>query len=250
MKITDNTILITGGATGIGFALAEMFANTGNKVIICGRRIVKLNEARDKISQLNIKVCDLSKEKERISLFEWINSKFHNINILINNAGVQRVINFKKVGANLFNNENEIETNLVAPLHLSALFIPLLISQKESAIINVSSGLGFVPLAFMPIYCATKAAIHSFSLSLRHQLKGTSTRVFEIIPPTVDTELDKGEREKREQRDRGIPPTVVAKETIKALENDEYEVAIGMARNLLLGSRNNPEFIFSTINKT
>lgn len=249
MKIKGNTILITGGATGIGFSLAEAFVNAGNGVIICGRRENKLKEAKDKLPQIHTRVCDLSKEKERKSLYDWVSSNFKDINILVNNAGIQRMVNLRKGTRDLFDGEDEIEINLTAPIHLSAYFIPLLLKRKEAAIVNISSGLGFVPIASMPVYCATKAAIHSFSLSLRHQLKDTSIKVFEIIPPIVDTELDKGARGERGQQDRGIPPSEVARATLKALENDEYELAVGMAENLRMGSRNNPEQTFQNINQ-
>ena len=121
--------------------------------------------------------------------------------------------------------------------------------QKEAAIVNVSSGLGFVPMAWFPVYCATKAAVHSFSLSLRHQLRNTSVKIFEIIPPMVDTELDKGARGGRGQQNRGIPPAEVAVATLKALENNEYEVAVGMADSLRMGARNNPEETFQNMNQ-
>lgn len=249
MKINGNTILITGGATGIGFELAQAFVKEGNDVIICGRRENKLKDAKSKLPQIHTRVCDLSKEKEREALYNWVKSDFRDINVLVNNAGIQRMIDFKKGISELSAGEDEIDINLKAPIHLSACFIPDLLKQKESAIINVSSGLGFVPIAFMPVYCATKAAIHSFSLSLRHQLRDTSIKVFEVIPPTVDTELDKGARDRRGQKDKGIPPVEVARATLKGLEKNEYEIAIGMAQNLLMGARNNPEQIFKMINQ-
>jgi uncharacterized oxidoreductase len=249
MKIRGNTILITGGATGIGFSLAEAFVISGNKVIICGRRKNKLEEAKEKLPQIHTKVCDLSKEGERGSLYDWISSNFKGANILVNNAGIQRTIDFKKGTDELFNGEDEIEINLKACIHLAAYFVPIFMKQKEAAIINVSSGLGFVPLAIMPVYCATKAAIHSFSLSLRHQLRNTSVKVFEVIPPIVDTELDKGARGQRGQEDRGIPPADVAKAVIDGLGKDEYEIAIGMAQNLRMGAKNNFEQIFKNMNR-
>ncbi len=249
MKLNGNTILITGGATGIGFELAQAFVKEGNDVIICGRREQKLKEAKSKLPQIHTRVCDLSKEKEREALYNWIKSNFKDLNILVNNAGIQRMIDFKKGISELSTGEDEIDINLKAHIHMSAYFIPDLLKRKESAIINVSSGLGFVPIAIMPVYCATKAAIHSFSLSIRHQLKDTSIKVFEVIPPTVDTELDKGARDVRGQVDRGIPPAEVAIETLKALEKNEYEIAIGMAQNLRMGARNNPEQIFQGINQ-
>lgn len=249
MNIGGNTILITGGATGIGFSLAEEFVKAGNEVIICGRRRNKLDEAKEKLPQIRTKVCDLSKEGERQSLYDWISSDFKDVNILVNNAGIQRMIDFKKGTEELFNGEDEIEINLKACIHLSAYFVPIFMKQKEAAIINVSSGLGFVPLAIMPVYCATKAAIHSFSLSLRHQLRNTSVKVFEVVPPTVDTELDKGARARRGQGDRGIPPAEVARAVIDGLGKDEYEIAVGMARNLLIGSKNNFDLIFQNMNR-
>lgn len=126
----------------------------------------------------------------------------------------------------------EIEINLSAPIVLSSYFIGHFKTMQESAIINISSGLAFSPLAVVPVYCATKAAIHSFSLSLRHQLKNTSIKVFEVVPPIVDTDLDKGARKKRGQKDRGILPEVVAEELIKGVEADEFEIVIGRAKNL------------------
>ena len=249
MKTKGNTILITGGATGIGFALAEILVNAGNKVIICGRRENKLMEAKHKLPQIEIKVCDVSKEKEREALFVWAKNNYTGLNVLINNAGIQRMVNLKKGTKELFNGENEIETNLVAPINLAAYFVPWFLKKKETAIINVSSGLGFVPIAAMPVYCATKAAIHSFTVSLRHQLKDTSIKVFEIVPPAVDTELGKGMTSDESQEYRGIPPSVVAEAAIKALAKNEYEIIVGEAKGLVAGARTNPEQVFQNINQ-
>jgi uncharacterized oxidoreductase len=243
MKVIENTILITGGVTGIGFSLTEHFLNAGNKVIICGRRETKLKEAKEKFPNLHFKTCDVSNPDDRKSLFNWISSNFKDFNILINNAGIQKATDLKK-GEEELKGEDEIDINLKAPIQLSALLIPLLLKKKEAAIINISSGLGFVPIASMPIYCATKTAIHSFSISMRYQLKDTSIKVFEIIPPTVDTELDKGRRTSY----RGINHSEVAKATLIAVEKDDFEVAVGEAENLRSGSRNNFEQFFSRMN--
>jgi uncharacterized oxidoreductase len=121
--------------------------------------------------------------------------------------------------------------------------------RDESAIMNVSSGLGFVPIASMPVYCATKAAVHSFSVSLRHQLKAGPIKVFEIIPPVVNTDLDKGAREGRGQTDRGIPPEEVARATLEGMEKDDFEIGVGMAQNIKIGSRENFEQIFARMNR-
>lgn len=245
MKISGNTILITGGATGIGYTLAEQFINAGNEVIICGRREDKLNEAKSKLPLIDTVICDVSDPVSRESLYNWAICKYPELNILINNAGIQRRINFKKGIDELRNNENEIDINLSSTIQLSAWFIPDFLKKKEAAIINISSGLGFIPIASMPVYCATKAAIHSFSITLRHQLKDTSIKIFEIIPPVVDTELDRGARG---PVNRGIDPKEVGVAALKAIENDEFECPIGMAQNLVQGAKTNFDQFFNNIN--
>ena len=249
MKTQGNTILITGGGTGIGFALADAFVKAGNKVIICGRREAVLKEAKEKLPQLNIKVCDVSVEQQRNALVTWISSNFRDLNMLINNAGIQRMIDFTSGASNRNPKEDEIDINFKAPVRLCELFAPLLMKQKQAAIVNVSSGLGFCPIAVMPVYCATKAAMHSFTVSLRHQLRNTSVKVFEIIPPMVDTDLDKGGRDERNQEERGIPPSEVAIRTMKGIVSDEYEIAIGEADGLKKGALNNPEELFQHMNQ-
>ena len=250
MKTSGNTILITGGATGIGLAMAESFLKSGNEVIICGRRRGKLNAARKRLPGLHVRVCDVSAEKDRKSLFAWVSRNFREINIIINNAGIQRPIDLSRGVADLNKKSNkpEIDINLTAPIYLSALFIPHLAKRKEAAIINISSGLAFVPLAIVPVYCATKAGLHSYTVSLRHQLSKTGRRVFEIIPPMVDTELDGGSRDGRAERYRGIRPEEVASAAIDGIGRDVYEIAIGMAEGLRAGSRSDPDGAFARMN--
>jgi uncharacterized oxidoreductase len=245
MKISGNTILITGGSTGIGFSLAEVFVKAENEVIICGRREEKLAQAKSKLPHLTTMVCDVSKPEERESLYNWAICKFPDLNILVNNAGIQRRINFIKGIEEVRNKEDEVDINLTATIELSAWFIPEFLKKKEAAIINVSSGLGFIPIALMPVYCATKAAIHSFSISLRHQLKDTSIKVFEIIPPIVDTDLDRGARG---PVNRGIKPDEVGVAALKGIEKDEYECVVGMAQNLVQGAKTNFDQIFNNMN--
>jgi uncharacterized oxidoreductase len=248
MRTKDNTILITGGATGIGFALAEAFVKAGNKVLICGRREAKLKEARGKLPQIQTIPCDLLKKEDRESFCDWVRDNHEDLNILVNNAGIQRAIDLRKGTAELFDGEDEVQINFAAPIHISTYFAPLLSKKKEAAIINVSSGLGFVPIAAMPVYCATKAGIHMFTISLRHQLKDTAVKVFEIVPPAVNTELGKDTTGESEQEYRGIPPSVVAAATMKALANDEYEVVVGEARDLVEGSRKDFSKSFQELN--
>ena len=248
MNIINNIVLITGGATGIGAAMAREFVEAGNTVITCGRRQEKLAEAKRNLPELQIKTCDVSKETERKLLVKWITDNFKGLNILINNAGIQRMIDFKMGIRDLAGGDDEVQTNLIAPIRLSAYFVPLLMKHKDSAIVNVSSGLAFVPIASMPVYCATKAAIHSFTMSLRHQLKGTSIKVFEVVPPMVNTELGKGSIEDDEEWKRGIPPAEVAKTVISYIKEDTYEIIVGEAEGLVNGSRTNPEEAFKNLN--
>jgi uncharacterized oxidoreductase len=247
MNISGNKILITGGATGIGFAMGEAFLKAGNKVLVCGRRKARLEEAAKKLSGLQIKQCDLSTKERRDAFCEWVKENYSGLNIVINNAGVQKDIDLKKGTVDLFAGEDEIQTNFAAPVHLSAYFAPLLSKQETGAIVNVSSGLGFVPIAFMPVYCATKAGLHSFTVSLRQQLKDTSVKVFEVVPPAVDTELGGGGGDS-EPKNRGIHPSQVAAAVLKGMQKDEFEIAVGEARGLVDGARNDFESTFQRLN--
>lgn len=249
MQTSGNTILITGGATGIGLALADAFLQEGNTVIICGRRESKLREAQAKHPGLHIRVCDVGNASDRTALFDWTISQFPGLNVLINNAGIQREIDFRRGVAALNDGDSEIAINFEGVVHLTALFVPHLMHRPVAAVMQVTSGLAFVPMALAPVYCATKAALHSFSLTLRHQLKNTSVRVFEIIPPIVDTDLDQGAREQRGQKERGIAPKVVAEQTLKGMEADEFEIAVSRAKVLRIGSRLAPKRFFGLINR-
>jgi uncharacterized oxidoreductase len=157
--------------------------------------------------------------------------RFPKLNVLVNNAGVQRAIDFLHGPRDLPLADEELATNLAGPIHLSALLIPHLRRRRDAAIVNISSGLGFTPLAAVPVYCATKAAVHAFSLSLRYQLKQTRVRVFEVAPPIVPTELS-GDRERPDEAEFTMSPQAVAKGIVAALERDRYEVALGAAANL------------------
>jgi uncharacterized oxidoreductase len=249
MNINNQTILITGGATGIGFELAKQLISLGNTVIVCGRRAQKLEEAKSQLPSLVVHQCDLADVEARRTLFEFCVQQYPTINILINNAGIQREIDFKKGETEFLDGDNETEINLEATFHLTALFTPHLLKQNESAIVNVSSGLSLVPLVIVPVYSATKAALHSFSISLRKQLENTSVKVFEIIPPIVDTDLDRGARDQRGQTDKGISAATVAQESLKALRKDQFEIPIGMVKILKIASRISPKLFLKIINK-
>nr|WP_068890897.1 SDR family NAD(P)-dependent oxidoreductase [Pedobacter panaciterrae] len=185
MKLSNNKILITGGASGIGLGLAERFIKENNTVIICGRRGAALKEIADRFPSIITKACDLSIEADRIDLYNWIAENHNDLNVLVNNAGIQ---NWMDISDNDFYERanDEITTNVIAPVHLANLFINL---KSLNTIINVTSGLAFIPLSKVPIYCATKAFMRSFTLSLRHLLKSTNIEVIEMIPPALNTDL-------------------------------------------------------------
>jgi uncharacterized oxidoreductase len=188
MKISGNTVLITGGSSGIGLALAERFLGAGNEVLVCGRREDALAEVRRKHPALHTLVADTGSASDRRALFAQAVAQFPKLNVLINNAGVQRKVDLTSVEP-WAETAQEIAINLEGPIHLASLFISHLSKQERPLIANVSSGLAFVPLATVPVYCATKAAIHSFTQSLRHQLSTSGIEVVEIIPPAVRTNL-------------------------------------------------------------
>lgn len=185
MNVSNNKILITGGASGIGFGLAERFLKENNKVIICGRREDALSEAAKKLPGVITKQADLSTEAGRTGLYSWIAQNHSDLNVLVNNAGIQNWMNAKD--EHFFSKATqEVNINILAPIHLTELFLKL---KTLTTIMNVTSGLAFIPFSKVPVYSATKAFFRSFTLSLRHQLKDTGIEVVEIIPPALNTDL-------------------------------------------------------------
>jgi uncharacterized oxidoreductase len=243
MRISGNTVLITGGGSGIGRALAEALLRRGNTVVICGRRRERLQAVKNRYPEIHIRVCDVSRARSRQNLADRLVATFKDFNLLVNNAGIQRPLDFLGGRRVLKDVDEEIATNLIAPIHLSALLSPHLKRKKDAAIVNVSSGLAFTPLAAVPVYCATKAALHSFSLSLRRQLRETSVRIFEIVPPMVATELS-GARRRPDETEHIMSAEAVAAGALKALERNEYELALGAAANF----RAQREALFPVIN--
>jgi uncharacterized oxidoreductase len=191
MQLQGNTIFITGGGSGIGRGLAEAFHRLGNRVIIAGRRREVLEGAASENPGMATMQLDTSnRDSIRAGATEAIR-RFPDIDVVINNAGVQRVIDFARdepIDEAAF--EEEVDTNIYGVLRVTSAFLPHLKTRPSATIINVSSGLAFMPIARFPVYCATKAFLHSFSMSLRHQLRGSSIRVIELAPPWVSTDLD------------------------------------------------------------
>jgi uncharacterized oxidoreductase len=197
MNITGNTILITGGGSGIGRGLAEALHAQGNQVIIAGRRKAALEQTAAANPGMKFLTLDIEDRSSIRAFAGRIASEFPALNVLINNAGIMRAENLLAQQDGLADAESTVTTNLLGPIRLTAALLPLLRKQPHSTIINVSSGLAFVPLSLTPTYSATKAAIHSYTLSLRHQLRDTATEVLEIIPPYVQTDLMNGAEDPR-----------------------------------------------------
>ncbi len=232
MELSGNTILITGGASGIGLAFAENFLKAGNKVIVVGRQENKLAVAKDKFPDLYTKVCDVSKEEERIRLYEWITENFPDLNVLVNNAGIQQRVNLLNAKNDWGYYQNEIAINVEGPIHLSMLFIPHLMKQQQATILNVTSGLAIQPGVWVPIYSATKAAMHSFTVTLRQQLENTNVEVIEVLPPAVNTDLGGVGL-----HTFGAPLNDFIQAIFEGLKNNQLEIGYGGTEKRLTASK-------------
>lgn len=189
MKPTGNTILITGGGSGIGRGLAEALQKQGNQVVIAGRRKEVLEQTAAANPGMKFLTLNIEDPKAIVAFAEKVAAEFPALNVLMNNAGIMRVEKVLEQPEELVDAESIVVTNLLGPIRLTAALLPLLRRQESATIMNVSSGLAFVPLAMTPTYCATKAAMHSYTCSLRYQLRDTAIEVVEIIPPYVQTDL-------------------------------------------------------------
>lgn len=234
MKLNNNTILITGGASGIGLGLTERFLENNNTIIVCGRRQDVLDELNAKHPSIITRVCDLEKAPERIDLFEWIKANHSNLTVLINNAGVQNWMNLDD--ENFFAKaQTEIAINIEAPIHLVSLFLQL---PSLKSILNVTSGLSFLPFAKVPVYSATKAFFHSFTVSLRHLLIAKDIEVIEIIPPALNTDLGgKG------LHDAAPPVSDFIESIFQQLADGKQELTFGFSEAM---SKANPEELKAT----
>ncbi|GAK59482.1 short-chain dehydrogenase/reductase SDR [Candidatus Vecturithrix granuli] len=245
MKITGNTVLITGGASGIGLSLAKVFLEHLNTVIVCGRNTNKLDQVEQQYPGIHPIQCDVSSPLDVTHLYDHVASHFPSLNILVNNAGIQHQYDFLNDERALQKIDEEIGINFTAVARLTRIVLPNLVKAPEAAIVNVSSFLGIVPKRSAPIYCATKAALHAFSQSLRYQLQGTPVRVFEIITPLVDTEMTRG----REDDAGKMSPEMLAREVIRNIKKDQYEIRPGRTKLVLFLNRVVPSLIQKVVGK-
>jgi short-subunit dehydrogenase involved in D-alanine esterification of teichoic acids len=233
VDLTGKNVVITGGSAGIGLALATTFLAAGSRVLLCGRDPERLQAAREQLATAQVLQADLRTAPDRQLLVRESISRLGAVDILINNAGTQTLMDFTQESAER-PVEDEIQINFVAPIRLIEGFLPHLLLRPTAAIVNVTSGLALVPKRSSPVYCATKAGLRSFTQALRYQLAGTSVRVVEALPPLVDTSMTAG-------RGTGkLSPDAVAHAIVEGLKRERLEIRIGKTRLLFAAHRLSP----------
>ena len=248
MKLNNRTILITGGTSGIGLELARQLLPRGNTVIVTGRRQENLDAAQIALPGLHIFRSDVSDPAAITQLHENLLRQFPALDILVNNAGIMRNLNLNQARA-LEDVTREIDINLSGPVRMVQQFLPHLKTRKDAMIINISSGLAFIPLSISPVYCATKAAMHSFTQSLRAQLAGSGVTVIELAPPGVETPLFRGEFAEEMQGQKGMDAAVLVRRAIAGIEAGRLEIRPGLSNVLKLMSRIAPQFMFNQMGR-
>jgi uncharacterized oxidoreductase len=241
MELSNRTVLVTGGSGGIGRGMAQAFWRAKSTVIVCGRDRKKLAAMEEQFPEITGLRCDVGDPRQREDLAADVLGRFPDLDILVNNAGVQRYIDLKHGYDELKSGEDEIAINLISTVELTALFIGHLLQRPSAAVINVSSGLAFMPMLKTPVYCATKAAVHTYSLVLRQQLKDTSVQVIEIVPPMVDTDLNREGRDRAHLKFRGIDLSEYIPTVIRGLEEDREMIFHGDDGRVMSESRGESE---------
>lgn len=239
MKTSKNTILITGGGSGIGFEIAKLFSQNDNHVIITGRNEEKLQKAASRLTNVTAIAADITREEDVNNLVERIAKDFPNLNVLVNNAGNASYYDVLAPNIDAFTKaSDEMNTNYLSIVRLTEKLLPILNSQSEAAVVNVSSIVAFVPNRVLISYSASKAALHSYTLSLRIALEGNDApvQVYEVMPPLVNTEFSKeigGEN--------GISPEVVAQDLFNAFKDNHFEIHVGQTADIYQLSLSSPK---------
>ncbi|MFD2921949.1 SDR family oxidoreductase [Terrimonas rubra] len=245
MNTSNNTILISGGSAGIGFELAKLLSEKGNTVIITGRNKERLLQAAASLKGVTPIVADVSKEGDVERLVQQVYTDFPQLNMVINNAGRALVYDLATENIQAFEKAaDEMLTNYLSVIRLNEKLLPLLKKQESAAIVNVSSVVAFVP-GSLATYSASKAALHSYTQSLRLALQGTPVAVFELMPPLVDTEFSAPIGGKN-----GISPQAVAEQFLQAWEQDQWEIRVGKTEDMYRLYLSSPEEALKVMNQT
>lgn len=232
MILKGNKVLITGASSGIGEAMLKKFIELNNSIIAVGRNKEKLESLAKTYDNVIPFTCDITKSQELDKLIMFVEQNHSDTNILINNAGVLYNYHFEEEHQALAKIEDEITTNFTAPLKLITLLLPILKTNTNAAIVNITSGLALVPKEQAPVYCGTKAALHIFTKSLRYQLK--HTKVFDVVPALIDTPMTEGRGKNKMSADQ------LVEEFISGFEQDKFEILIGKVKLLKLINRISP----------
>jgi uncharacterized oxidoreductase len=248
MKLANRTVLITGGTSGIGFALARLLLERGNTVIVTGRDPGRIAATERALPGVHVFPSDVTRPADVAALRDRVLARFPSLDILVNNAGIMRNLDFAQPGGPA-DVTREIETNLCGPVRMVEQFLPHLRSREHAMIVNVSSGLAFVPLPLSPVYSATKAAIHSFTQALRVQLAGTNVTVVELAPPPVETPLLRGEFAEEMRNEKAMDAAVLVAQAVRGIEAGRLEIRPGLSNVLKVMSRVAPSFMLAQLAK-
>jgi len=252
MQLKNSTVLITGGTSGIGLELVKQLTEQGANVIVTGRNSDALNETKKKFPNVGTFQSDVSKPKDIEDLYAQVTLQYPELNIIINNAGIMRNLDLRDTNMSLENLTSEIQTNLLGTMWMTHQFLPHLTKQKSSAIVNISSGLAFLPFPLSPIYSAAKSGIHAYTQVLRLQLKNTNIKVFELAPPLTDTTLMNAFTNDIEKDSAGPAMKVekMVSVAINGLLKDKFEIKPGMSKALYFMGRIAPNFFLKYMDKT
>ena len=245
MKLTDKTILVTGGTSGIGLEFARQLLTARNTVLVTGRNRDRIRKAEEELRGLHVFQSDAGDPSELALLQREVLARFPKLNVVINNAGIMRNLDLKV--AHPADVTREVEIDLNGPILLNQLLLPHLMQQGEALIVNVSSGLALIPFTLSPVYSAAKAGLHAYTRCLRAQMKGTSVRVIELLPPGTETPLFRGEFEQEMKGQKGMDVSVLVNQAIAGIEADREEIRPGVTKVLGLMSRLAPNFMMAQI---
>jgi len=248
MKMTNRTVLITGGTGGIGSEMSKQLLERGNVVIVTGRDEARLDHARHALPGLHTIKSDAGDSVAIRELHDRLIKQFPRLDTIVNNAGIMRNLKLQN-DRPLVDLTREIEVGINGPMWMIQQFLGHLQTRPNALIVNVSSGLAFVPFPAAPIYCAAKAALHAYSKCLRVQLESTSVSVIELAPPGTETPLFRAEFEKEMKREKGMPPALLVHQAIKAIEAGKFEIRPGVSNVLAIASRVAPHFMFKQMIK-